>query len=140
MTLPLGIEVPCAVVSEMNNHDHWAKRLRRKSAQQNCLLAILLTQGIKADGVKIKGQLKVTLTRLYCKKKPKAYIRQTNIVYGYSFGKPMDKDNLSSAFKWLQDGVAQWLGRDDGDGTVDWRYAQEENERGPMVLVKIEKA
>jgi hypothetical protein len=36
----------------------------------------------------------------------------------------LDGDNLQSGFKAVRDGVADWLGVDDGNGLVDWQYAQ----------------
>jgi hypothetical protein len=38
--------------------------------------------------------------------------------------KRMDTDNLASALKACRDGVAEWLGIDDGDPRIEWRYAQ----------------
>lgn len=40
--------------------------------------------------------------------------------------RPMDDDNLRSAFKYVRDAVALWLGVDDGDtDNVTWGYGQE---------------
>ena len=36
----------------------------------------------------------------------------------------LDDDNLASGFKAFRDGVADWLGIDDGDKRLTWRYAQ----------------
>ena len=36
----------------------------------------------------------------------------------------LDGDNLQSAFKATRDGVADWLGIDDGDKRLDWQYRQ----------------
>ncbi|WP_230682079.1 hypothetical protein, partial [Streptococcus pneumoniae] len=36
----------------------------------------------------------------------------------------LDDDNLARAAKALRDGVADWLGCDDGDPRVSWHYAQ----------------
>jgi hypothetical protein len=36
----------------------------------------------------------------------------------------LDGDNLQSAFKATRDGVADWLGVDDGDPRLDWQYRQ----------------
>ena len=38
--------------------------------------------------------------------------------------KRLDDDNLSRAAKAPRDGVADWLGCDDGDPRVSWHYAQ----------------
>jgi crossover junction endodeoxyribonuclease RusA len=36
----------------------------------------------------------------------------------------LDGDNLQSAFKATRDGVADWLGVDDGHKQLDWQYRQ----------------
>ncbi len=36
----------------------------------------------------------------------------------------LDGDNLQSGFKAVRDGVADWLGVDDGDKRIDWQYGQ----------------
>jgi len=36
----------------------------------------------------------------------------------------LDGDNLQSAFKAVRDGVADWLGVDDGNTQLDWQYKQ----------------
>ena len=49
----------------------------------------------------------------------------------------LDGDNLQSGFKAGRDGVADWLGVDDGNGLIDWQYAQ--RAAGPKVYkVEIE--
>lgn len=39
-------------------------------------------------------------------------------------GHPLDTDNLAGAMKPLRDALAAWLGLDDGDPRVHWRYTQ----------------
>ena len=36
----------------------------------------------------------------------------------------LDDDNLAGGFKHVRDGVADWLGIDDGDKRLTWRYEQ----------------
>jgi len=49
----------------------------------------------------------------------------------------LDGDNLQSAFKAVRDGVADWLGVDDGHKDLDWQYNQRKD--GPKVYaVEIE--
>lgn len=36
----------------------------------------------------------------------------------------LDGDNLQSGFKAVRDGVADWLGVDDGHQLLDWQYKQ----------------
>jgi hypothetical protein len=39
----------------------------------------------------------------------------------------LDGDNLQSGFKAVRDGVADWLGVDDGSQLLDWQYRQRSN-------------
>lgn len=50
----------------------------------------------------------------------------------------LDDDNLSRAAKALRDGVADWLGCDDGDPRVSWHYAQATS-REYRVVVTVER-
>lgn len=36
----------------------------------------------------------------------------------------LDTDNLASSLKAVRDGVADWIGVDDGDPRLDWQYQQ----------------
>jgi len=36
----------------------------------------------------------------------------------------LDTDNLASSLKAVRDGIADWLGVDDGSPQIDWQYAQ----------------
>jgi hypothetical protein len=49
--------------------------------------------------------------------------------------KLLDVDNLASALKAIQDGIASWLRVDDGSPLVAWEYAQEKGE--PSIHVQI---
>jgi hypothetical protein len=46
----------------------------------------------------------------------------------------LDGDNLQSGFKAVRDGVADWLGVDDGNGLVDWQYAQRSGKAGEYAV------
>ena len=37
----------------------------------------------------------------------------------------LDSDNLAISFKHVRDGIADWLGVNDNDKRVTWKYAQE---------------
>lgn len=43
----------------------------------------------------------------------------------------LDDDNLSGSLKAIRDAMAEWLGLDDRDPRVGWRYAQR---RGPWAV------
>lgn len=38
--------------------------------------------------------------------------------------KALDTDNLASSLKAVRDGIADWLGVDDGSSQLDWQYRQ----------------
>lgn len=121
--LPLTVLVACVVASEANLKQHWAIRLRRKQAQQKAVLVAL--SGL--CGKDIRGPLVVTMTRLIGPAKGKARPQR------------MDDDNLASAFKsGIRDTLAAWLGRDDGDGTVEW-VCQQERAAASGVRVEVRK-
>ena len=46
----------------------------------------------------------------------------------------LDGDNLQSGFKAVRDGVADWLGVDDGNGLIDWQYAQRSGKAGEYAV------
>ena len=46
----------------------------------------------------------------------------------------LDGDNLQSGFKAVRDGVADWLGVDDGNSLVDWQYAQRSGRSGEYAV------
>lgn len=111
------LALPCVVVSELNRRDHWAVRKRRFDVHRDTFRAVLAEAGL-AEWWPLMP-VAVTLTRVG---------RQ-----------PMDAhDGLRSAFKGLVDAVADWLGLDDGDERVEWRYAQEAGT--PGVRLRIEGA
>jgi hypothetical protein len=46
----------------------------------------------------------------------------------------LDGDNLQSGFKAVRDGVADWLGVDDGNGLIDWQYVQRSGRPGEYAV------
>lgn len=91
-------------VSECNQWEHWAPRSRRvkqhrEMARKECSTAE------RDFGRAMKLPVSVKLTRVGPRK--------------------LDGDNLQSSCKALRDGIADWLGVDDGDDSkVSWEYAQ----------------
>lgn len=79
-------------VSEMNQREFWAARLRRKKDQQE-RVAVAMSNALR--GKRIELPCVVNLTRIGPKK--------------------MDNDNLAGAMKHCQDQIARQLGVDDGD-------------------------
>lgn len=112
----LALTLPCVVVSEANRRDHWAVRRARFQGHAAAFRESVMLWGAEPELIVGRNRpVTVTLTRLG--------------------GKALDGDNLASAFKGLRDEVAGWLGVDDGDDRVSWRYGQEP---GGRVGVRVE--
>ena len=91
--------VPMRIQSVANLREHWSARGKRAKAQRYGIAARLHAAGF------CRGASVVTLTRIA--------------------PRPLDTDNLSSGFKALRGGVADWLHIDDSTKTgIEWRYAQ----------------
>jgi hypothetical protein len=95
----IAVRIPIRVVSLSNLRECWqAKQRRAKTHRAAVKLAL---------GRDIKGPpppYVITLTRIG----PRV----------------LDPGNLEASFKHIQDGVADWLGIDDGDKRLTWRYEQ----------------
>lgn len=92
--------IPLRTVSESNAHEHWRVRQRRAKEQRGT--TALVMRSLSRPG---PLPLVVTITRIA----PRA----------------LDSDNLAGSQKHIRDGVADWLGIDDRDPRIEWRYAQE---------------
>jgi hypothetical protein len=98
----ITLELPLRLVSEANQRGWSHKAQRAKGQRGPTKLALQARFGTIATD----GHVVVTLTRIG----PRL----------------LDDDNLASSAKAVRDGVADWLGIDDGDAArVSWRYAQE---------------
>ncbi len=99
-----SLTLPIKTVSEANSHAHWRGRARRAKLQRfhvwSAVSAYL--------GRWPKGKLTIRLTRIAPRK--------------------LDSDNAVGALKHVRDGVADAIGRNDGDETLTWVYAQERGE------------
>ena len=84
--------VPVKTVSESNHREHWRSRADRAKAQRSGALERALSA---VGGLELSLPVVVRLTR-----------------YGV---KTLDDDNLAGALKGVRDGIAEWLGVDDGD-------------------------
>lgn len=98
--------------SETNMRGHWSKTYRRRSTQR-----LAAHQRMKLCH-RPRLPASVLLTRVAPRK--------------------LDDDNLRGALKAVRDGVADWLGIDDGDERVSWEYAQEKDKRPRYYSVKVE--
>ena len=107
------LELPMKLESEMNDRCHWAKRYKRFQTQKRLVMLGLQSKLSK----KPRLPLIVELTRIGTR------------------GRALDTDNLQSSAKAVRDAIATFLGVDDSDPRIEWRYAQG---RGPRFVVRIE--
>ena len=113
-TQVLCVLVPVRIESEANRREHWRRVAARKSEHRS----------------QARMALAWSLTKVY----PPCVITLTRIA-----PRDLDDDNLASGFKAFRDGVADWLGIDDGDKRLTWRYAQRRGEPKQYAAeVKIE--
>ena len=103
------------IVSVANMRLHWAVKAKltrdQRTRTRMSLAAVAQSSGLEMLPVT------VVLTRVAPRK--------------------LDGDNLQSGFKAVRDGVADWLGVDDGSDMIEWQYCQRSG--GPNVYkVEIE--
>ncbi|MHA1572630.1 MAG: hypothetical protein ACTSX8_01430 [Alphaproteobacteria bacterium] len=100
------------LVNASNERGHWGKEAGRAEKQTSKTIIRIgndLLRGVIPPG----PPWRVTFVRLYP-----------------SRARPMDKDNLATACKHVQDGTCRTLGPDDGDETAyDLQYRQERAEK-----------
>lgn len=95
----LCVLVPVRIESEANRREHWRSAASRKASH--------------------RASARMALEWTFNAVKPPCTIILTRIA-----PRDLDDDNLASGFKAFRDGVADWLGIDDGDKRLTWRYAQ----------------
>lgn len=112
----ITIKLPIATVSEANLKEHWAKTAKRRKSQRH------------ETGWELKRTrppslpLTVVLTRISPRKLDEG-------------------DNLNMSMKAIRDGIADWLGIDDGSDLVKWEYAQHKGQpKEQAVLIEVIKA
>jgi hypothetical protein len=98
----IEVRMNMKIVSVANMRLHWAVKAKLTRDQRN-RTRMSLAAVAQSSGVEMLPAT-VVLTRVAPRK--------------------LDGDNLQSGFKAVRDGVADWLGVDDGNGLVDWQYAQ----------------
>jgi len=103
--------LPVRIVSEANVREHWRKVAQRKQSHRRTALLMLRATPCPCSD----EQITITLTRIA--------------------PRTLDDDNLASGFKAVRDGVADWLGIDDGSTRLSWRYAQR---KGPPTVYEAE--
>lgn len=97
----IDVIVPIRIESVANKREHFMRRAARAKKHRRDTHIALRAATLDRPSL----PLIVTLTRVAAR--------------------VLDDDNLRSAFKAARDGVADWLGVDDGSELVEWRYAQE---------------
>ena len=91
--------LPVRIISEANTRGHWRTSAGRKREHR-------------------------AIGRLAFNGKPRPPASPLNIHLCRIAPKQLDDDNLASGFKALRDGIADWLGIDDGSKALKWHYAQ----------------
>lgn len=94
------VQWPARLSGSQNAREHHHARARRVKAERGNALLMCRTQ-LERPALPVV----VRLTRIGPRK--------------------LDSDNLQASCKSSRDGVADWLGIDDGDDRVTWLYAQE---------------
>lgn len=97
--------LPIHIKSEANGRDHWRKKAARAKLQRSTAAWQMRTRGVPPI-----PPLTIMLTRIA--------------------PRDLDSDNLAGGFKAVRDGVADWLGVDDGDKRLTWLYGQRRGSPG----------
>ena len=97
--------LPIRIHSEANGRQHWRKVAERKRNQRMVARLVMQQHARPMSPVAVR----ITLTRVA----PRV----------------LDDDNLASGFKAVRDGIADWLGIDDGSPLLTWRYEQRKERR-----------
>ena len=100
------VRVPIRIISEANSRQHWRKAAARKKEHRTTARVVMQQHARPMHD----GPIIITLTRIA----PRV----------------LDDDNLASGFKAARDGVADWLGIDDGSTRLSWRYGQRKSKPG----------
>ena len=100
------------IVSVANMRLHWAAKAKL-TRDQRTRTRLSLAAVAQSFGVEVLP-VTVVLTRIAPRR--------------------LDGDNLQSGFKAVRDGVADWLGVDDGSSLVDWQYCQRSGKAGEYAV------
>lgn len=112
--LLVAVDLPLKIISEANQREHWAQKARRAKFQRQQSFLALRASGASPNVIQ-------------------AHVRLTRIG-----GRRLDDDNLAGGFKAVRDGVADWLGLDDGSNLLSWSYAQRKgNVKEYGVLIEV---
>lgn len=104
------ITVPLRTGRGLNDREHHMARHRRVKKEKEAVAWFLIGKATPT------GQVRVVMRRV----SPSS--------------KGLDGDNLQGSQKGVRDQVAAWLGRDDGDPSVEWIYAQRPGKKGEWAV------
>ena len=107
-----SVVLPIRLPSVANLREHWSAKARRTKLQR-------------------------TAAQLSCRP-ARALLLPVVVVLTRVAPRPLDDDNLASAFKATRDGVADALGIDDRDARIAWKYSQLKPDKGQPTHVRIE--
>lgn len=110
----IEVTLPLRIQSTMNFREHWAAKAKRAKLHRTTAFTVLRAEALFKGTT---GPVTVTITRIA----PRL----------------LDDDNAIAGCKNVRDGIADWLGRDDGDPLVSWRYCQEKGKEY-AVRVRVE--
>lgn len=98
------------LVSEANAHEHW--RVRAKRAKSQRATAAMLLRSLVGQPPALPLDITITRTSAGC----------------------LDSDNLQGSAKHVRDGIADWIGVDDGNPGYTWRVEQSRGARGAVAV------
>lgn len=107
-------EIPVRIESSLNLRENWRTRARRNSSHRS------------AAWFAMKAAAKFTPDILPC------VVTLTRVA-----PRPLDLDNNIGGCKSVVDGIADWLGIDDRDPRVQWRYAQAKSDKPKHYTVRV---
>jgi hypothetical protein len=102
----LCVLLPIKIASTQNTRECWQAKARRAKVHRETASGYLWPQ----PKISAVGPIEITLTRIGVRR--------------------LDDDNLAGGFKACRDGVADWLGIDDGSPRLEWSYAQRKAPKG----------
>ena len=108
----IEVRMNMKIVSVANMRLHWAAKAKL-TRDQRTRTRLSLAAVAQSFGVEVLP-VTVVLTRIAPRR--------------------LDGDNLQSGFKAVRDGVADWLGVDDGSSLVDWQYFQRSGKAGEYAV------
>jgi crossover junction endodeoxyribonuclease RusA len=108
-------KVPVKLVNGLNTREHWAPKAKRARDQRRAATAAMIharPRWVFDCDLAAAGDPPITIT-----------ITRRG-------GRRMDDDGLTASAKHVRDGIADWLGIDDGDPRLTWVVRQDGAPRG----------